>query len=379
MTSRERFLAVLSGEPVDRPFLWESALRDAAVDRWRNEGLPADADPYDALGLERIACVWVDYAPDPPFEEGVINAEGGACLVETDAGALIRRHPRSTSPGGREQAEEEVIRFPLRDRPSWHLIRDRLDPASPVRNQAFAAFLARNAPPPSPVSGLSGSFDPADGLATAFQVMMPTYWFVRTAGFMTASTLLYDDPDLVDEIFQTFTDFLATQLEPVLGERAPDIAFLNEDSAASRQGPIMSPEMYARYAVPALARLAGMFRDAGTPLVFAHCGGNVLPLVETWTRLGVNGLIPLDAPTDLAWLTREFPDLALIGGIHRGMLQGNPDALARHVFDRAALLYRNRRAVPSGDVYKPVTGAVSWRHMKTYVQALHEAGVRHRV
>ena len=379
MTSRDRFLAALSGEPIDRPFLWESALRGAAVDRWRTEGLPADADPYAFLGLERIACVWISYEPDPPFEERVIGDEDGALLVETVAGALIRRYPRSAEPGGRAEPEEQLIRFPLRNRSSWHMIRDRLDPAAPVRRQAFKGFLERRAQPPSPASGLSGSFDPADGLATAFQVMMPTYWFVRTAGFLTASTMLYDDPDLVDEIFRTFADFLATQIEPVLSERAPDVVFLNEDSAAGKQGPLMSPGMYARYAVPALSRMTTMFRDAGTPFVFLHCGGNVLPLVETWAGLGVNGLMPLDAPTDLASVTRHYPELMLIGGIHRGVLQGDPDALARHVFERAALLHGNRRAIPCGDVYKPVTRAVSWQNMQVYVQALNEAGARYRM
>ena len=262
---------------------------------------------------------------------------------------------------------------------SWQRIRDRLNPNSPTRRQAFESYLGRKRDLPAPNGGLTGSFDPADGLATAFYVMMPTYWLVRTAGFYGASTLLYDDPALVGEIFQTFTGFLAAQLEPVLNDRVPDIVFLNEDSAASKHGPIMSPEMYRRHAVPALSRLAGMFRTAGTPLVFAHCGGDVMRLVETWVQLGVNGLIPLDAPTDLKSLVTRFPDLMLIGGIHRGMLQGSAEELTRHVFERSATLYANRRAIPSGDVHYPVASSVSFGNMQLYVQSLREACARYRM
>ena len=379
MTSRDRFLATLSGRPVDRPFVWESGFWETAVERWRGEGLPADADPYEYLGLERIACVWITFEPDPPFHEHVVGKEDGWLLIETEAGELIRRHSNMAFPRQLDAMEDHIERFPIRDWSSWQFMRERLRPDSPARIQSFEGFLGGRKDTPLLNRGLSGSFDPADGLATAFQVMMPTYWIVRKAGFLKTCTLLYDDPALVDEIFRTFTDFLTAQLEPVLNDRAPDIVFLNEGAAASKHGPIMSPEMYSRYAVPALSRLAQMFRDAGSHLVYAHSGGNVLPLVETWTELGINGLIPVNASIDLDTITRRFPEFGLIGGIHRAMIQADPKALVQHVFDQAALLYANRRAIPSGDVYRAVTSSVSLQNMQLYVKTLKDAGLRFRM
>ncbi len=379
MTSRERLLATLAGDSVDRPFLWESGIWETALERWQSEGLTAGVDPYEYFGLERIACASVNFDPDPPFGQTVIGREADFLLIETEAGALIRRYTDPACPRRLDHIEDQLVRFPLRDRPSWQKIQDRLDPCSPERGKAFEAFVARRKVVPSPNGGLSASFDPADGMATAFYVMMPTYWFVRKAGFFGSSMLLFDDPTLVHEIFEAFSTFLVAQLAPVLAKRVPDIVFLNEDAAASKHGPIMSPEMYNEYAVPALARLTDMFREAGTALVFVHCGGDIVELVDTWAQLGANGLLPLDGPTDLAALSKRYPEMALIGGIHRGALQQDPKTLARHVIERSAILYANRRALPSGDVHYPVTSAVPLRNMEVYVKSLREAGARYRM
>ena len=206
MTSRDRFLAMLSGEPVDRPFLWESGMWGTAVQRWRTEGLPPEADPYEYLGLERIGCVTLSYEPDPPFSEHILEQNEEWVLVETEAGELFRRYLKPACLRDVGGIETAYIRFALRDRPSWQLMQERLDPASRARREAFAGFLTGKKEKPAPNSGLSGSFNQRDGIAAAIYVMMPTYWFVRKAGLLTASTLYYDDPALVQEIFSTFTD-----------------------------------------------------------------------------------------------------------------------------------------------------------------------------
>ena len=145
------------------------------------------------------------------------------------------------------------------------------------------------------------------------------------------------------------------------------------EESANTHGPSISPRMYRRSAVPALSSVARLFRDAGTPFVFIHCGGNVMPLVTTWMDLGVNGLIPVDAPTSLEELCRRFPGLALIGGIHRGALKRSPEELSRHVRGRTGVLHGHRRAIPSDDAHHAVISSVSWRNMKLYVRLLEEA------
>ena len=372
MNSRERFLATLADEPVDHPFLWESGIWTGAVARWRNEGLPPEADPYEYLGLERIASCGVNHEPEPPLAERVVSEDDDGWLIELEGGGLLRRSKRLMVPGNLSDPIEEPIRFPIRDRESWRFIRSRLDPSTPVRAQAFEAFLQRRSVPPADNGGLCGCFDAADGLATVLYPMTPTYWLVRHAGFEAAAVMLYDEPGLIEEIYEYYTDFLAVQIESILARRVPDVVFLNENSAASAHGPFMAPEMYRRVVVPGLARLTDMFRGAGVRFVFVHCGGDVAHLVPLWKDIGINGLMPLDAPTDLTAICRDHPDLALIGGIDRRILEGDRDALEAMVRHKAGLLLHHGRSIPSGDAHYPISDAVSFENMRLYVDLLRD-------
>ena len=372
-TSRQRFLATLDGEPVEAPFLWESGIWEAAVARWRSEGLPQDADPYEVLGLERVASSGVNYLPEPPLAERVIEDNGEAMLIETEAGGRLRRYRNLRIPGNLADPMEEPIVFPVRDRASWAFMKSRLDPSSARRREPFEAFLAGRRRTPTLHSGLSGSFDPDDGCATVFYIMMPVYWLVRHAGFEAAAVMPYDDPALIEEICAFMADFIAVQLEPVLSRRAPDLVVLNEGASASAQGPFMSPDMYRRLAIPGLARVTEICRAAGVPHVFANCGGNLAQLVPAWKDAGLDGVMPLDNATDVDTLCSEHPDLAMIGGIDRRVLEADPDDLQRRVLPRARALYAHGKAIPSGDAHFPISSAVSFDNMRLYMDLRRHA------
>lgn len=355
------------------PFLWESGIWEAAVARWRLEGLPEEADPYEHLGLERIASTGVSYLPDPPLAERVIEEDDESLLSETEGGGCVRRYKKLRIPGNLSAPMEEPIVFPVRDRASWAFLKSRLDPASERRREPFEAFLARRRRPPTAHSGLSGSFDPADGCATAFYIMMPTYWLIRQAGFEATAIMLYDDPGLVEEIYEFMADFVAVQIAPVLSQRAPDLVLLNEGATASAQGPFMSIEMYQRLAIPGLARVTEICRTAGVPHVFANCGGDLAALVPSWKDAGLDGVMPLDDATDVEALCAEHPDLAMIGGIDRRVLEGERDAIERHVLARAGALCAHGRAVPSADAHFPISSGVSFDNMRLYMDLRRKA------
>lgn len=373
MNGRELFLDTLAGRPVPEPFLWESGIWEGAVQRWRREALDADADPYAALGLRRVAGFGIDFAPDPPFAERVVADTPEYLLIETEAGSRCRRSKTLRVPGNWQEAVEEPLRFPIRDRASWRFYRRRLDPDSPRRAEAHRAFLEARHRDPIPHSGMSGSFAPSAGCPTVLSVMMPTYWLVRHAGFERTAMLLYDDLDLVREIYAVFAEFLAVQLERILAGRVPDAVILNEDSAASHHGPFMAPALYQELATPGLARLAGLAREAGAPFAFVNCGGDVTSLAGSWRTAGVNGIMPLDAPTDTAALARNEPDLALIGGIDRTSLERDTDTLEAAVGEQAGFLFAHGRSIPSGDAHFPITERVSYANMQAYVRARRRA------
>jgi len=197
--------------------------------------------------------------------------------------------------------------------------------------------------------------------------MMPTYWLVRQAGFEATAVMLYDDPGLVEEIYEFMADFVCVQIEPVLSQRAPDLVVLNEGATASAQGPFMSPEMYRRLAIPGLARVTEICRAAGVPHVFANCGGDLAELVPLWKDAGLDGVMPLDSATDVDALCAQHPDLAMIGGIDRRVLEGERNEIEHHVLARAGALYAHGKAIPCADAHFPISSAVSFDNMRLYM------------
>lgn len=376
MNARERFLATLSGGRVDRPFLWESVFLDTAVERWRREGLPADADAYEYLGFDRAGCGGINCQFDPPLAEQVVADESSSELVEDEAGGILRRYKTPTESGGTIVR----IRYPLRDRAGWEMLKTRMDTSSPGRRNTWQDFVegARHEPSLTGHSdGFSGSCAPEDGLPMLFTVQGPTYWLIDWAGSTSAAMMLYDQSQLVEEIYEHLTGFITSQMEETFSLRTPDAVFLNEESCY-KGGPFMSPEMYRRLVCPKLRRIADVCLDAGVSFVFIESGGDVTQLVPLWKEAGINGILPLDVTggSDPLAIRHQHPDLALIGGIDRRVLTTDRDQIQREIQQRARPLFLAGRCIPSVDGHGAVREDVSFENVSFYAACLRREAER---
>ena len=71
MTNRERFLACLHFEPVDRAPFWDFGYWTETPEVWRQQGLPETVTDLDAFfGFDPTRSVPIRSGPIPPFEEG---------------------------------------------------------------------------------------------------------------------------------------------------------------------------------------------------------------------------------------------------------------------------------------------------------------------
>ena len=79
MNHLDRFLALMEYKPVDRVPNWEAGVWGQTIDRWRDEGLPADTVNWDwftgeeALGLDQREFVPVNMGMIPGFEAKVLE------------------------------------------------------------------------------------------------------------------------------------------------------------------------------------------------------------------------------------------------------------------------------------------------------------------
>lgn len=373
VNARERFLATLEGGACREPFLWESGILHEALVRWWDEGLPRGVDVYDYFGLSRVADVSVHFGEVPPLAEKLIRRAGDEELVEDEAGGItLCRGRTGPDPSG------HVVRPRLRDRTSWRLLASRLDPDSPERRQTLAPLPERrrrsNTEERWLGSGFGASLDPADGFPTVLRILGPTYWLINNAGYDGAALLLHDDPALVTEIYEHLQRFVLRQIEPVMASRPPDAVFLGEE-AGSKGGPIMSPPMYRKLALPSVAGIVASCRSAGVRHVIVESGGDVTLLLAPWREAGVTGITPVDvtAGMDPVRIAREHPGLSLIGGICRTSLQAGEAAIRSEIETHARPLCRRGGAIPCIDAHFGISRAVSFDSMRYYRRMLAAA------
>jgi len=190
LSQRERFLRTLRYEPVDRRPIHLAGPWGETVERWHREGLPAGVnDVHNYLGVSefgyRTANISPIAGPHPTFPRTVLRQEGDEILYTDSYGRTVRDFTSHTS-------MPEWLEFPVRDAAS---LRRYLDEHFDVADldSRFAPDWADKAR----AAAARGDIILIDGGCY--------YWTLRSiAGVDGASYLLYDCPELVDELCERY-------------------------------------------------------------------------------------------------------------------------------------------------------------------------------
>ena len=315
LTPRERWLRCFGYQEVDRVPNYEFGYWDELYDEWHGQGLPSSIktelalDTY--LGLDRR----YTYAPQqnlwPPFKEEVLEDHGDRQLIRDSEGVLCEvRRDGSSIP--------HFLDFPIKGRKDWERFKERLDPHTPGRQsiadwQRFGEVLAEATIP----VGIS--------IGSLFGKLRNWTSFERIA------MLLYDDPELIDEMVETMCRIVLTTIEPALKAARFDYGSGWEDIAFN-QGPILSPAMFRRFLLPRYKRVADLLKSYGVDVVFVDCDGDINCIAGLWLEAGYNCMFPIEvrAGTDpVALRERHGRDMLLLGGFDKMvLLRDHEDILA---------------------------------------------------
>jgi len=173
------------------------------------------------------------------------------------------------------------------------------------------------------------------------------------ASFESASVALIEKPRVVEELVERTTDFYCICLERVLSKVSVDYATFYEPIAANT-GPVISPGMFVRFAVPGYRKVISILDKYKVPLRFlCSTGGNLSPLLDSLIDAGINGLwISNIRSADMEYtrLRQRFGNsVALIGGIDAGALAGDESAVRKAVEDIVPALLESGRYLPCLD------------------------------
>jgi len=170
---------------------------------------------------------------------------------------------------------------------------------------------------------------------------------------VSACHALVEKPRMVADLLDRTTDFYCVCLERVLSKVSVDYATFYEP-IASNTGPVISPAMFDRFALPGYRKVLSLLEKFDVPLrILCTTGGDLSSLVPPLIEAGINALwISNIQSAGMAYtaLRHDFgPDVALIGGIDSGALSLDETAIRRAIEETVPPLLESGRYLPCLD------------------------------
>jgi hypothetical protein len=301
ITEKERFLGTLLGDGSDRFPFFDLEPDEETLERWRKEGLPARTSVTEYFNLE----------------------------VHHSVGLVLRSYPFF-------QMAPDLLYDPSAfDR--------RYNPDDPSRYAKGFERRCRRLNREGKVVYVDAS---GGGL---LQMLGVADW----ESFKAACRAFVKQPERVEEIVHKTTDFYCICLERVLSKASVDYASFYEP-IASNTGPVISPAMFERFALPGYRKVIDLLEKYHVPLrLLCTTGGNLNLLLPPLIDAGINGLWISNlwgAGMDYGSLRRRFgPEVALIGGIDARALSGDETAVRNAVETTVPPLLKSGRYLPCLD------------------------------
>jgi uroporphyrinogen decarboxylase len=308
MNARQRVLAVLDRQPVDRPpvDLWYTG--EVLQSLFEATGTSTEPDLWRALGVDKLVWLSPDYRGAlRPLDHGAEMATPwGSLLRRVQSGAaeyLEYTHP----PLAGMEEPEELDAYP------WWPDPDAYD-LEPLFRQLDA---------------VGDEFVTLGPWVSLFEIVC------AMRGMEDAMVDLCANPEFADAVLDRVERVQTRLMERILTEHArrPDLVFVSDDMG-SQSNLFISPETWKRHIGPRLRRWCDLIHRHGAR-VFYHSDGAVESLVPLLIDAGIDILNPLQhrcPGMELDGLRAKYGDrLVFHGGVDtQGVLPfGTPEDVRR--------------------------------------------------
>ena len=369
MNHRERVMAILNYENYDKLPIVHFGLWDETLDKWVQEGHISTEEAKGYSGgnpppevMKRLGFDfgWTERGCganngfSPGFEQEVVEElPDGSKKIRNGDGVIVLQMPEA----GSIPAEIDHL---LKDRASWeeHYLprlqfsEDRID------YEGLARIKKENETSDLPLAINCGS-------------MIGTIrnWL----GVDGLSYLWVDDPDLFDEIINTYFELIYQGMEKVLatgikcdfGSYWEDICFKN--------GPLVIPSVFEEKCGPHYRKISELLKKHDVLFSFLDCDGLIDTLIPTWIENGVNVMFPIEVGTWNAsikpWREKYGKDLRGVGGMNKCVFARDYAAVDAEV-ERLKLLVDLGGYIPCPD-HRIAPDAI-WKNVQYYCDKMHE-------
>jgi uroporphyrinogen decarboxylase len=350
MTTKERFARMYSHREADRvPIIdgpWAGTVR-----RWIREGLPADRSWVDYFDLDHVAGIGADISPRYPVR--VIEETERYVISTTPWGVTLKNFKQ-------EDSTPEFIDYRINTPEAWEEAKARMTVSDDRINWDYLKKAY-------PVWQKEGMWIQA-GFWFGFDVTHS--WM---SGIETVLCAMYDDPDWISDMFNTYLDMCIAHFEKIwdAGYRFDCISW--PDDMGYKGTTFFSPELYRRILKPVQKRAVDWAHNRG---IYAHLHscGNIMSFVPDLVEIGIDALNPLEikAGMDPFELKRTYGDrLTLHGGIN-AVLWDDRDAIVAEIEKVVPVLKENGGYIFSSD--HSIPNSVSLDNFRTIIETVKRVG-----
>jgi len=347
MNNRNRFKKIMSFETPDYYINSEIGVWEQTVDRWESEGMPKGAIKNiimmfedDYFGLDVHKELHIETMKPYPFIYKEVISEDDWHEIFIDEFGIKRKGLKEGSVKGMSLSMDQILENPVKDRNSWYKWKKRFignygkryplnweEKAEELKKRDYILF--------------------APGLA-----QVSFYGFLRNLmGTEGASYIFYDDPKLVEEIFDFLTDYFMEILRKILKKVEIDW-FMYWEDMSYKNGPLISPKMVKKYMVPRYKKINELLNSFGINTIFLDTDGNLEELLPLFIESGINGTQPIEvnAGNDVVKLRKKYGrDLLMFGGIDKLTLSKGKREIREEVYNKIAPIIDKGGYIPTID------------------------------
>ncbi|HIJ72996.1 MAG TPA: hypothetical protein HPP83_02735 [Candidatus Hydrogenedentes bacterium] len=302
MTARDRILATMNGDDVDRVPIFELVQHNELLESVTGERVT----PKN--GLDLLCAVLSQYVDmtrgvGPPIEDVVWQDDEGFVYRSEWWTTWILERPFSNEKEACDYIRKCIDRLAEMSKDSVYTFFGELnvgtqnveDPIEAYRNLQAKLDNVLLLPTESPV-----------GLDVAYHRL----------GMELFTYAYAQEPELVSEWLEALNKHEVERVDRSANAKVAPVALVHADLAC-KNGPMFSPEFLRREFFPRLDRLVRAWHERGVKVIF-HSDGDYLMLLDNFEHAGVDGVNPIEKLEGKDHLkeTRDgWPDFTLMGGI----------------------------------------------------------------
>ena len=301
------------------------------LENWKEQGMPEDmsvqellkdvfqCDPAGNLGLGQLG--WCEGGFSPVFESKILEDRGEHEVVQDFAGRAVLCFK-----GRRTGFMPEYIDHPVKDQETWEEnVKWRLDPTTEARYTDL------------PERMQNAREQAARGIMIS-QNLVGGYMFLRSLiGPGDLLYTFYDEPTLIHDCMETWLELADAVIARHQEYVTLDELFLAEDICYNN-GSLISPDMMREFLFPYYQQLIANIRsrqiDKSRHLyIQIDTDGDAVPVIPVYQEIGMDVMSPFEVASgcDVVAIGKQYPELAMFGGIDKRILAESKEAIDREV------------------------------------------------